>query len=190
VPAWAAVVAVLAIGMLAAPAWVRARNAQSRGAPGESLVCCYVAYTAALCLAALVVFPFIDRGQDLGALARHIRADTARQPLALLAPDETTVAIIDHGFTGSFTVLSAGNAGAVRGWFAARGARARILVLLPGHAPGALTQWLGRWYPASPPGDGIATELIASGAAALVQRYELPQGRRYALLGPPQDFKP
>jgi hypothetical protein len=26
---------------------------------------------------------------------------------------------------------------------------------------------------------------VASGTAALVKRYELPQGRRYALLGPP-----
>jgi hypothetical protein len=61
-----------------------------------------------------------------------------------------------------------------------------VLVLLPGHAPGAVTLWLGRFLPGAPAhGDGVAGALLATGTAALVQRYELPQGRRYALLGPP-----
>ena len=67
----------------------------------------------------------------------------------------------------------------------ARARSARVLVLLPGHASGELTHWLARWHHARAAGDGVAGTLVASGAAALVQRYELPQGRRYALLGPP-----
>jgi hypothetical protein len=184
-PAGAAISATLGILVLGVPALVRARRAQARGALSESLACCYAAYAAAVCLAALVAFPVIDRWQDLGSLARRIRVDTAHQPLALLAPDETTVAIIDHGFTGSFTVLTGSDASVVRRWFAARGAHARVLVLLPGHAEGDVSRWLGRWYRPPAPGDGVAGALIASGSAALVQRYELPQGRRYALLGPP-----
>ena len=71
-------------------------------------------------------------------------------------------------------------------WFRNEGPAARVLVLLPGHAPGAVTLWLGRFLARAPAdGDGVAAALIASGTAALVQRYELPQGRRYALLGPP-----
>jgi hypothetical protein len=69
------------------------------------------------------------------------------------------------------------------GWFASAGERARVLVLLPGHAGGEVTRFLGR---AATSADGIAGELTSSGAAVLVQRYELPQGRRYALLGPPE----
>ena len=40
------------------------------------------------------------------------------------------------------------------------------------------------------PDDGDAARLIAAGAAALVTRYQLPQGRRYALLGPPTQVLP
>ncbi len=175
--------AILALGI---PALRRSRQAQARGALGESLACAYAAYAVALSLSALVAFPVIDRWQDLGSLARRIRTDTAHQPLALLDPDETTLAIIDHGSSGSYSVLTGAHAAAVRRWFAARGSNARILVLLPGHAEGELTGWLARWYRAASPGDGVAGTLVASGTAALVQRYELPQGRRYALLGPPQ----
>ena len=60
-----------------------------------------------------------------------------------------------------------------------------MLVLLPGHASGNLSRWLERFHRGPPPGDGVAAALVASGTAALVQRYELPQGRRYALLGSP-----
>jgi hypothetical protein len=56
--------------------------------------------------------------------------------------------------------------------------------VLPGHATGALTRWLDRWHAVAAPDDGIAASLAASGTAILLQRYELPQGRRYALLGP------
>ena len=174
--------ALLAFGI---PALRRSQQAQARGALGESLACTYAAYAAAVSLSALVVFPVIDRWQDLGGLARRIRADTAHQPLALLDPDETTLAIIDHGFRGSYSVLSGTDVSVVRRWFGTRGAGARLLVLLPGHAEGELTRWLARWYQPRAAGDGVAGALVASGTAALVQRYELPQGRRYALLGPP-----
>jgi 4-amino-4-deoxy-L-arabinose transferase-like glycosyltransferase len=183
---------VVSLGILALgiPALRRSQRAQARGALGQSLVWTYAAYAAALSLSALVAFPVIDRWQDLGGLARRIRADTAHQPLALLDPDETTLAIIDHGFSGSYSVLTGTDVSAARRWFATRGSSARILVLLPGHAEGELTRWLARWYRARSPGDGVAGTLVASGTAALVQRYELPQGRRYALLGPPHPLPP
>jgi 4-amino-4-deoxy-L-arabinose transferase-like glycosyltransferase len=162
-----------------------ARRAQARGDLKDSVVYSYGAYAAALTLSAFVAFPVVDRGQNLGALANAVHTDTQQEPLALLAPDETTLAIMDHGHAGSFTVLGANDPAAVRGWFHAHGPRARVLVLLPGHAGGAVTQWLARWLTLAEPGNGMAAELVTSGAASLVRLYELPQGRRYALLGPP-----
>ena len=96
--------------------------------------------------------------------------------------------MLDHGFDARFTILTT-NAqaphGAVTGWFSAHGREARVLVLMPGHAPGPLTRWLERFHAQRRDGDGIAGSLAASGTATLLRRYELPQGRRYALLGPP-----
>ena len=181
----ATVAATAALLALAVPALRAARRAQLRADFAASLAHGYSAYAAAVCLSALIAFPVIDRGQDLGRLAREVRADTVHQPLALLAPDETTIAIVDHAQAAAFTVLNGNDAQTVTHWFAARGPQARVLVLLPGHAGGALTRWLARWHPVKAPGDGTAATLIAAGAAVLVQRYELPQGRRYALLGPP-----
>ncbi|HUL19466.1 MAG TPA: glycosyltransferase family 39 protein [Steroidobacteraceae bacterium] len=181
----AALAAAGGILLLGGSALRRARRAHARGALAKSLTLTYAAYAAAVCLSALVAFPVIDRWQDLGALGREIRADTRAQPLALLAPDETTLAMIDHGASGSYSVLGSDDRPGVERWFAARGAQARILVLLPGHAAGDVSRWLSRWHRSPPPGDGTAAALIDAGAARLVQRYELPQGRRYALLGPP-----
>lgn len=183
-----------------------AAHAQRAGDPLRSLAWTYSAYAAALCLAAAVVLPIIDRWQNLPALAQRIHADTAHQPLALLDPDETTIAVLDRGLRTPFTILStaaspilppggesAGESESglgraqqlVAGWFRTEGPAARVLVLLPGHASGALTYRLGRFLPGARAGDGLAGELTAAGSAVLVQRYELPQGRRYALLGPP-----
>jgi hypothetical protein len=73
----------------------------------------------------------------------------------------------------------------VADWLATQGPAARVLVLLPGHAPGSLNRLLARFHDRAPAGDGVAGELTASGAAVLIERYELPQGRRYALLAAP-----
>jgi len=179
--------AALGVILLAAAALAFAVRAQRGGDPPRSLAWSYAAYAAALCLAARLILPVVDRWQDLPALAARIHADTASQSLALLDPDETTIAMLDHGLATPFTILtSAATArGVVAAWFAAHGPAARVLVLLPGHAGGALTEFLARLRPLPAPGDGVAATLTAAGAAALVARYELPQGRRYALLAPP-----
>ena len=185
-----ALYAAAAVGVVAASAVALgfAVRAQRNGDYPRSLAWSYAGYALALCLAARLMLPVVDRWQDLPALAARIHSDTAQQPLALLDPDETTIAMLDHGLATRFTVLASGAPGprgTVSGWFAAHGQSARVLVLLPGHASGALTEFLGRFHPLPAPGDGVAGALTAAGAAALVARYELPQGRRYALLAPP-----
>jgi hypothetical protein len=141
-------------------------------------------------LLGIASFPAIDRWHDLGSLAQRIRADSVQQELALLAPDETTVAMLDERLRTPFTILTPGEPvtdqeEAVAHWFSSHGSRARVLVLLPGHAPGELTRLFARVHPLQPPDDGMAGKLVAGGVAAVLHRYEVPQGRRYALLGPP-----
>lgn len=148
----------------------------------------YGAFAAAFCLSAVALFPVIDRGQNLSALALRIHADTRSDRLAVLNPDETTVAMLDRGLLTHFTRLHASattDRQTVARWFAQRGPSARVLVLLPGHAIGPFTpllRRLGLWHR---PSDGEAGRLQASGAALIRRRYELPQGRRYVLLAPP-----
>jgi 4-amino-4-deoxy-L-arabinose transferase-like glycosyltransferase len=186
----AAIVIALAASLLGGRAQRRQRLLASCG-------WAYAGYALAVCAVAFAALPIVDRWQDLPALARRIHADTARASLALLDADETTIAILDRGLETPFTLLASGTdatrAAAADGarqvvgaWFAAHGGEARVLVLLPGHASGNLSRWLGRFHRSAPPGDGVAGRLVTSGVAALAQRYELPQGRRYALLGPPR----
>ena len=186
-PALVCTVAAIGVMLLAAAALACAVRAQRDRDPPRSLAWSYAAYAAALCLAAWLVVPAINRWQDLPALAARIHADTASQPLALLDPDETTIAMLDHGLATRFSVLTSGATprGVVSDWFATGGPASRVLVLLPGHTSGPLTRFLNRLHPHAPPDDGVAGTLAATGAAVLVERYELPQGRRYALLGPP-----
>jgi hypothetical protein len=54
--------------------------------------------------------------------------------------------------------------------------------MLPGHAPGDVSRLIARWLPLAASDDGVAGVLAANGAARISTRYELPQGRRYALL--------
>jgi hypothetical protein len=192
---WPAAAAVaLAVVAAVHGALLLAARAERTGDVQHGLGWIYSGYAAALCLAAVIVLPIIDRWQDLPALARRIQLDTAHERLALLNPDETTIAMLDFRLHTPFTILrTAADAGAaeaaaqhlVAGWFTNEGPAARVLVLLPGHAPGAVTLWLGRFlHRAAAEGDGVAGTLLATHTATLVQRYELPQGRRYALLAP------
>ena len=168
----------------------RSARAQQKHEALMSFTWSYAAYAAAFCLSALAVFPLIDRWQDLPALARRIHAATLHAPFALLNPDETTVAMLDRGLRTRFTRLDVpapAAAAAVQHWFRTQGPGARVLVLLPGHAPGPFTPLLHALGAARPPGDGVAGRLQRAAVARIVHRYRLPQGRRYALLGPPAE---
>jgi 4-amino-4-deoxy-L-arabinose transferase-like glycosyltransferase len=180
--------AIVGMLLLVGYALRRAADAQRHGQVLRGFQWTYAAYAAAFCITSLVAFPTIDRWQDLPRLADQIHADTEHASLALLNPDETTVAMLDRRSRASFTVLTAdadSQQRAVSEWLAVRGNRGRVLVLLPGHAPGELTPLLQRAHLDRRAGDGVAGELEAAGVASIVRRYQLPHGRRYALLGPP-----
>src|SRR5579872_1694933 len=130
-----------AVGVLVLSGYAlgRAADAQRRGAVLRGFEWTYVAYATAFCITSLVVFPTIDRWQNLPALAVRIHLDTEGERLALLDPDETTIAMLDRRLRTPFTALATDAHPAqdiVRKWFGLEGPSARVLVLLPGHAPG------------------------------------------------------
>lgn len=189
------VLAAVVVLIVSLAAMYLSAKAQDRGNLRGSFGWTYTSYVAAVCVMAIATFPTIDRWQDLSKLARDIYADSRHAQLALLDPDETTIAMLDDELRTRFTILTTdpdipGEPAktpqqVVSDWFNTRGPTARVLVLLPGHAPGELTSLVERFRTIKPPGDGAAGELRSRGAASVERRYELPQGRRYALLGPP-----
>src|SRR5581483_111590 len=137
------------------------------------------------------VFPAIDRWHDFEQLAGRIHQDSEHCELAVLSPDETTIAMLDYRLRTRFTLLE-GDAPAgssperlISDWFATHAAAGCVLVLLPGHASGELTRLIERVHPVKVPDDGLAGMLKSRGIASVLRRYDIPQGRRYALLGPP-----
>src|SRR5262249_34900924 len=175
----AAVIAIASITLLFASGTYRS------GDTLRTLAWTYTAYAATVTLSGLAIFPTVDRWQDLPALARSIHDDSRNGPLALLNPDETTIAMLDHRLRTQFVVLGTNTdtaANVVAGWFRAQGPQARVLVKLPGRAPGDLGRLLERVHPTPAPDDGLVAQLVSSGVARVVRRYELPEGRRYALL--------
>jgi 4-amino-4-deoxy-L-arabinose transferase-like glycosyltransferase len=180
-----AAVAVLALTLIALRYAARLQHARRYAA---SIIATYGGYALALVASGVLVLPTIDRWQNLGALARRIARDAAGGELAVLNPDETTIAMLDYRSRTAFASLTAPPAEASRvvaAWLRSRHGQAHVLIMLPGHAPGAVTKLMGHWFPIKVPTDGVAGKLEAAGSARITGRYELPQGRRYALLGPP-----
>ena len=174
--------------IVAATALRFASRAQRLSNVRGTVVCTFGAYAGALCIAGIAAFPAVDQWQNLTRLADDIHYETHDGPLALLDPDETTIAMLDYRLRTPSSVLDTTGSDAahvVSGWFRLHGKRSRVLVLLPGHAPGGVTRFLSRFHTIPSPGDGIAGTLATQGTASIVRRFELPQGRRYALLGPP-----
>ncbi|HUK01795.1 MAG TPA: hypothetical protein VLW26_05910 [Steroidobacteraceae bacterium] len=184
-----AVYVLCAAGTLAAAAcgvWFGWRAQRARAFAAATLAL-FTGYAGALCLVALASFPVVDRWQNLAGLATQIRRETAGGDLALLGPDETTLAMMDYGSSHRPVVLSpppGETSQTVGTWLAAHGLRSRVLVLMPGHAPGELSALLKRWHHPEDDEDGPAGQIVEDGSARIVKQYALPHGRRYALLGP------
>ncbi|HEY5102202.1 MAG TPA: glycosyltransferase family 39 protein [Steroidobacteraceae bacterium] len=178
-----AAVAVVALTVIAFQYAARLQRIKKYAA---SIIASYAGYALALVVSGALVLPVVDTWQDLPALAQRIEHDAGGGALAVLNPDETTIAMLDYRAGTTFAALTAAPPDASRvitDWLHAHGGGAHVLVMLPGHARGAVLGWLSRHVAIAAPDDGAAGTTAAAGGAQITGRYQLPQGRRYALLG-------
>jgi 4-amino-4-deoxy-L-arabinose transferase len=138
-----------------------------------------LAYCALLIGPASQVYRQVDRWQDLAKISRAVQRNTAGRPLILLAPDETTRAIIDMYARTSVDRIAGplDTAGIERVRVAAAAAPGGFFLLqLPRQSPPGLP---GRARPqqVEPPAWLQAANL------RVIETYSVPYGRRYALLG-------
>jgi len=172
-----AAAALLAIGAESA-----ARHAQIRRAQLALLL----AYCVLLSVPAWPLYHEADAWQDLPSVARAIESDGRGRPLILMAPDETTQAIIDmYARTDAELVrgpLDTAALTALRERLA-REPDALIVTLLPGRElVGAFLRNVERFKPGAHALDDGLPPWIAASGLTIAHRYALPNGRRYALL--------
>jgi 4-amino-4-deoxy-L-arabinose transferase-like glycosyltransferase len=193
---------IAALAGIATAGALLARAARSRF--DGALACMLLAWCVLLTLPAGALYAEVDRWQALDQIGRDVARDAAGRPLILLAPDETTLAFVDlyarpagvqsptavrpdtaAAANGFQIIESPLDAGALRRLDAllAREPTARVLVQVPGRvlepALAALARRLGRAEPAP----GVPLWMVDAHLTVRA-RYGLPNGRRYALLGP------
>jgi 4-amino-4-deoxy-L-arabinose transferase-like glycosyltransferase len=132
-----------------------------------------LAYCVLLTAPASQLYRQVDTWQNLAAIGRAIQTDAAGRPLVLLAPDETTRALIDmYARTDVGLIRGPIDAAAIARLEErlAREPRSLVVTQLPGSAALGVSgverepQWLSApWL-------------------RIAHRYALPHGRRYALL--------
>jgi hypothetical protein len=139
------------------------------------LVTTCAGFVLSVLAACSLLFPGIDRWQDDASVIAQIDRDTDGRDLDLYAPDETTIAIVDlyaprhRGRWHIRQSVTASNA---------------MLVLLPGHGDGSFGRTLrALGIKMKSPSSGQALDALARrGGLRLERLYEVPEGRRYALL--------
>jgi 4-amino-4-deoxy-L-arabinose transferase-like glycosyltransferase len=171
-------VAISAIGLLAAVffcvrAWATARNQ-----PVYSQWALLLAYCALLVGPASQVYRQVDRWQDLATTGRAVERSTAGRPLILLAPDETTRAVIDMYARTSIDRIPGplDSAGIERVRAAAAAAPDSLLLVQLSNQPPPRLPWRAR------PRDAALPPWIPEANLNVIETYSLPYGRRYALL--------
>jgi 4-amino-4-deoxy-L-arabinose transferase-like glycosyltransferase len=177
----AASVLTAAMGLLAAASLALRALTQAHNHPLQAQWSLFLAYCALLVAPAYEVYRHVDEWQDLGKMSRAIEDDSAGKPLILLAPDETTRAMIDMYARTSVSDMAAPlDAPAMeRLQEAIRAAPSSLmLVQLSGRA-GPLNALLKKT-----PGLEIGAVLpwVARAHLETVNSYSLPNGRRYVLL--------
>jgi 4-amino-4-deoxy-L-arabinose transferase len=163
----------LGAALLALRAWAAARS-QVVLAQWALLL----AYCALLIGPASEVYRGVDAWQNLAKISRAVERDTAGRPLILLAPDETTRAVIDmYARTSVGRIAGPLDASAVDRMRAAAAAAPGSFFLVQLPTRSALRLPWRRPSPAAQVPDWMhAAELVS------VENYSVPNGRRYALL--------
>lgn len=184
--AWRLIIAASAIAVISALAMRRSAVAQQQHRYHGSLGWDYVTFAASISIGGSMLLPLIDEWQDLQPLARTINLVTAGHALALIQPDETTIAMLDHQLRTPFTIIDGVGADpteATKKWLNAHAAGSLVLILLPGHANGRLGTLLQHLHLGRHSADdGLLSILEQDNIAHAVARYQLPEGRRYALV--------
>jgi 4-amino-4-deoxy-L-arabinose transferase len=177
----AAFIAVSAVGLVGAGVFARRADLAARRAqilPG--LAALLFAYCALLVGPASQAYRQVDMWQDLAVLGHAVAQESGGRPLILFAPDETTRAMIDLYARSSFTVVQ----GPVDG------AAIEMLRTAVNRSPQSLvlTQLLGRnstsaWLSiAQNKKNAVELPWLGESGLKVLNRYGLPNGRRYALL--------
>jgi 4-amino-4-deoxy-L-arabinose transferase len=178
----AAFIVISALGLLGAGVLARRADFAARRAqilPG--LAALLFAYCALLVGPASQAYRQVDMWQDLATIGHAVERDAGGRPLILFAPDETTRAMIDMYAQSSATVVQ----GPVDD------AAIEMLKTAVNRAPQSvvLTQLLGRnatsaWLSiAQNKTNAVELPWLPESGLRVLNRYALPNGRRYALLG-------
>jgi 4-amino-4-deoxy-L-arabinose transferase len=170
-------VGLLVASALAIRAWASARD---RAADAQWSL--FLAYCALLIGPASQVYGQVNAWQDLAKISRAIESDAAGKRLVLLAPDETTRAMIDmyartsvDRIAGPLDARAADRIGSL----AAAAPDSVFLVQFPTQRAQALGQLLRR---SQPPAVDPLQPWMQSAQLRVAKSYALPNGRRYALL--------
>jgi 4-amino-4-deoxy-L-arabinose transferase-like glycosyltransferase len=140
-----------------------------RNASPQALSRLFLAYSALLIGPVAQIYDRVDGWQNLASIAHAVQHESAGGRLALFKPDETTRAVIDMFGRTSAEVVDEQSAASVPGRF--------VLYLLPGRGP-PRTAFIAQLLKYKRP----ATVIVGSPGMSVVKAYELPNGRRYALL--------
>jgi 4-amino-4-deoxy-L-arabinose transferase-like glycosyltransferase len=177
--------AIAALGLLvAAVLAIRGDSAARHDRTQHAQLALLLAYCVLLIVPAWPLYREVDAWQDLQSVAQAIESDARGRALILMAPDETTQAVIDM-YARTDAELVPGPLGATAlaelRERLAREPDARVVTLLPGRElVGAFRASAERFKPQALD-DELPTWIAASGLK-IAHRYALPNGRRYALL--------
>lgn len=150
----------------------------------------YAAFVVLVTGIGIFMFPIISSWQDLRHVADEVRQVSGSNQLVLYQPDETTIAMLDYDSSApspvNVTATDEKSAQTVVAALLVHDVNLRILVKLPGHAPGPVSAILRRIHLAprlrEPLPRGSAAGLSDALALKVERMIELPEGRRYALL--------
>jgi len=170
---------------LAIDSWRRADRAAGSGALGAM----FFSFGALLIAPAWSAYSQIDRWQNLAQLGSQIKADILGRPLILMAPDETTRALVDlYVGTRILLVPEADVRGRMRALaqITAQNPASRVLIQIEGREYSPLISTLAGALKRKENSGATAWEPAWLEVAHLriAKRYALPNGRRYALLEP------
>jgi 4-amino-4-deoxy-L-arabinose transferase-like glycosyltransferase len=171
-------IAISGTGLLAAAFF----SARAWAAAGDHAVysqwALLLAYCALLIGPASQVYRPVDSWQDLAKISRGVERGAAGKPLILLAPDETTRAVIDmYARTAVDTIPGPLNdAGIERARAAAAAAPDSLFLVQLAKRPPPGLPWRAR------PQDAALPAWIEAANLQPIETYSVPYGRRYALL--------